>query len=132
MATHESLRGLTRSPQRQDPASHWVVRLLALVVLLLCVAVGVVGLILPIIPGLLFLALAALIAARFFPSLARRMRRHRAFADWLDSTEGFARMPLRDKVRYGFWLCLRMLLEGCRILYRLTARLIAFALGPRP
>lgn len=132
MPAYDYSRGMTRSPQRQGLDSHWAVKLLALVLLLLCVAVGVVGLILPIIPGLLFLAFAALIAARYFPPLARRLRRHRAMAEWLDSSQGFAALSAADKLRYSAWLCLRMLLEGVRLLYRLTTQLLAFALGPRP
>ena len=128
MPVYDYSRDVSGGPQQP----HWLVKLLALVLLLLCVAVGVVGLVLPIIPGLLLLAVAALIAARYFPPLARWLRRHQAMATWLDSSEGFAALSAPDKLRYGAWLCLRMLLEGARTLYRLTAQLLAFALGPRP
>ncbi|MGA1742238.1 MAG: DUF454 family protein [Pseudohongiellaceae bacterium] len=64
-------------------------KLLALMFVLICLAVGVVGLILPIIPGLLFLAIAAMIAARHSPSLDRWLRKNRLLRGYLDSGEGF-------------------------------------------
>ena len=64
-------------------------KLLTLMFVLICLAVGVVGLILPIIPGLLFLAIAAMIAARHSPSLDRWLRKNRLLRGYLDSGEGF-------------------------------------------
>jgi uncharacterized membrane protein YbaN (DUF454 family) len=130
MAPYDSHEVLTRS-RRQDSDSHWSVKLLALVILLLCAAIGMVGIILPVIPGFLFLGIAALITARMFPALARRLRRHRIFATWLDSSVGFARLSLRDKVRYSAWLVLRMLLDGAILLHRALTRLIVF-IGRKP
>ena len=64
-------------------------KLLTLMFVLICLAVGVVGLILPIIPGLLFLAIAAMIAARHSPSLDRWLWKNRLLRGYLDSGEGF-------------------------------------------
>lgn len=125
MRNDDLCEGLTRSRQQEND-SHWFIKLLALVILLLCVAIGMVGIILPIIPGLLFLALAALITARMFPALAARLRRNRFFAVWLDSTEGFTRLSLRNKFRYIGWLMLRMLMDGIIMLHKLVTQLLIF------
>ena len=123
---YDSITGLTRS-HRQANQSHWFFRLLALVILLLCVAIGMVGLILPIIPGLLFLGIAALITARVFPQLAARLRQHPKLASYLDSSEGFARLSFRGKCKYVGWLTLRMLVDGLRLLHLGLTKLLIFA-----
>lgn len=125
MSLYDSHEGLTR-PRRQENDSHWFIKLLALVILLLCVAIGMVGLILPIIPGFLFLALAALITARMFPTVALRLRKNRIFATWFDSTAGFTHLSLRNKLRYVGWLTLRMLLDGIILLHKLVTQLLIF------
>jgi uncharacterized membrane protein YbaN (DUF454 family) len=43
---------------------------------LMCVVIGIAGLILPIIPGLVFLAVAAIIFSLFFPIIGEKMRHH--------------------------------------------------------
>jgi uncharacterized membrane protein YbaN (DUF454 family) len=117
--------GLTRSRQQRSD-SHWFLQLLALVILLLCAAIGMLGLILPLIPGFLFLALAAVLAARMFPALALRLRRYPGFSTLLDSSEGFLRLSLRDKCRYAAWFTLRALLEGARLLHVLLTSALVF------
>lgn len=42
----------------------------------MCVVIGIAGLILPIIPGLVFLAVAAIIFSLFFPIIGEKMRHH--------------------------------------------------------
>ena len=43
---------------------------------ILCVVIGLAGLILPIIPGLVFLAIAVIIFSLFFPSIGEKARHH--------------------------------------------------------
>jgi len=50
-------------------------KLIACAVIVACLALGVLGLLLPILPGLLFLAVAAMIAARLSPAFASTLRR---------------------------------------------------------
>ena len=110
---------------------HWFARLLALVFLLLCVAVGMVGLILPIIPGLLFLALALIIAASIFPPLERLVRRSPALAPYLDRVHGFHALDWREQLRFVCWLLVKLLVDGLRCLIGLLARLFSFAASSR-
>lgn len=86
--------------------------LLAALLVVVCIAIGVVGLVLPIIPGLLFLAIAVLIVARHVPWVDARLRRHRFLGRHLDSVDGFARLSLRHKLALAVWLSVRTLLDG--------------------
>jgi uncharacterized membrane protein YbaN (DUF454 family) len=87
-------------------------KLLALVFLLLCVAIGMAGIILPVIPGLLFLALAVIIAARIFPPLGRRLRRNATFAPYMERTDHFTRLSLQGKVKFGCWFTVKILWDS--------------------
>lgn len=126
MASFERSNYPTRA-ERQRNDSHWLLKMLALVILLLCAAIGMVGLILPIIPGLLFLAIAALITARMFPGLARRLRRNATLAGYLDSSDGFLRLNLRDKCQYALWLSLRVLIDTAKLLHTLVTKALVLA-----
>jgi uncharacterized membrane protein YbaN (DUF454 family) len=106
---------------------HWFSTLLALCLVLLCAAIGMVGLILPIIPGFLFLMLAALLCARLVPALERRLRRSAWFSSWLDKTRQFDGLPLPDKARLFCWLLLRLAVEAGLVLVVALAWLLRFA-----
>lgn len=59
-------------------------KLIATAVIAFLVVLGVLGLLLPIIPGLLFLAIAAVVAASYFPTVERLLGRNRTLARHLD------------------------------------------------
>lgn len=101
--------------------------LIACVLIFVCVAVGAVGLILPVVPGLLFLAIALMILARLSPSLDRRLRRNRTIARYLDSADGFSRLSLMKKFQYGCLLCLRLFVDAIACLVFLAAKVLGFA-----
>jgi len=115
---------------RRPPASapHWFAKLLALVLLVLCVMIGLAGIILPVIPGLLFLAFAVVIAARLCPPLGRRLRRHAVFAPYMESSDRFAVLNLPDKVKYAFWFAVKVLWDSCVLLIHYSGRLLAWLL----
>ena len=88
------------------------VKLIAALFVVICLAIGAVGIVLPIIPGLLFLALAALIVTRHFPSTEFWLRRSRTIGGYLDKTDGFFELDLRHKLMLGGLLCVKMLIDG--------------------
>lgn len=69
---------------RKNGPGHWPFKLIAAAVVLGCLAIGLLGLLLPIIPGLLFLAIALVIAAGHFPSIDATLRRNRTLGRYLD------------------------------------------------
>lgn len=87
-------------------------KILALTLVAACVVLGAVGLLLPIVPGLLFLAVGAVIAARQFPSLDARLRTHPTLGTHLRVADRLRYVGFGEKVRVAGWLCARMLLDG--------------------
>ncbi len=112
---------------RQQPGStDWLATFLAFVILTLCVAVGLLGLVLPVLPGIVFLVFAALIAARLFPPLDRVLRRNRHFTPYLDQSDNFARLSWRGKIRFVGWMTLKIVVDGFRLAFAGVRRVISY------
>lgn len=119
--------GLTRSRSPQPASAPSVfVKVLALVILLLCVAVGLAGIILPVIPGLLFLGVALVIAARLFPPLGRRLRKSAVFAPYMQRSDHFARLSLQGKLKFAFWFSAKILWDSCVLMLHYIGRFFAW------
>lgn len=133
MSSFDRSPGLT-SQSPPDTTPGWFVKLLALVLVLLCVAIGVAGLILPVIPGLVFLAFAVLIAARVCPPLGRRLRRNATFAPYMDRADHFARLSLQGKLKFALWFAVKIVWDSCVLALHYIGRFVGW-LGkdsPRP
>jgi uncharacterized membrane protein YbaN (DUF454 family) len=91
-------------------------KLIACVVAILLVLLGVVGLVLPLIPGLLLLVLAAVIIARHFPSIDGWLRQNRAFGRHMEWADTFYELPLTEKVQLGAWVGAKVLLDSLALL----------------
>ena len=102
-------------------------KLIACCLIVLCFAVGAVGLILPIIPGLLFLAVALMLIARFFPPIDRQLRKNRTLRGYLESADGFSRLSWGKKFQYGVLLCVRVFVDAVALLAYGVSRLLGFA-----
>lgn len=87
-------------------------KLLACALVLACLLLGVVGLVLPIVPGVLFLAIAGLVAARYFPSIRRRLSRNAAIGRHLERADGILDLPFWRKVQVACLLVAKAALEG--------------------
>ncbi len=98
-------------------------KITSFVLMLACAAIGVVGLVLPIIPGLLFLAIAAFFAAKHFPSVDARLRAHRGISRHLDNADRFRNLSLPAKVQVAGWLFLKMVVEGLTLVKSFVAKL---------
>tara|TARA_R110000772_G_scaffold71427_6_gene156596 strand:- start:357 stop:740 length:384 start_codon:yes stop_codon:yes gene_type:complete len=109
-------------------ASSLLVKLLAFFFILICLAVGIVGLILPIIPGLLFLAIAAMIAARHSPATDRWLRKNRVFSAYLDSGRGFFKLNWWGKIQFLLWLCLKIFIDTIVLIFAVIAKLLSFSI----
>lgn len=106
-------------PGRRRPRSPHG-KLLAAVLVLALVAVGMIGIVLPIIPGLALLALAGLVVARHVPSIDARLRNHRSFGRHMHSVDRFFDLGLRDQLCVAGLVTLKGTLD---LLDRASARL---------
>jgi uncharacterized membrane protein YbaN (DUF454 family) len=102
-------------------------KLIAGAVIVACLALGAIGLILPIIPGLLFLAIAAFVAAKLSPNFARWLRQNEKIRGYLDRTEGLVDLPLGKKVQAACLLFVKMLIDGVALLVGAVMRLVKAA-----
>jgi uncharacterized membrane protein YbaN (DUF454 family) len=109
--------------KKRNPIGSLSGKTIACMLVLACIALGVIGLVLPIIPGLVFLAIAALIAARHFPSVDARLRRHRALGRHLNTADGFFELNLSEKMQIAGWYCVKMFLETVAFIRSLVAKL---------
>lgn len=99
----------------------------ACLLIVLCFALGLVGLILPVIPGLLFVAIALMIVAAYFPSIDRQLRKSRTLSSYLDSADGFRALSLAKKFQFACLLCLRLFVDAVAFLVFVVSKLLGFA-----
>lgn len=102
-------------------------KLIAAGVIVVCLLLGLAGLILPLIPGLLFLAIAAIVAARLSPRFAQTLRQNDALRGYLDRTEGFADLPLEQKIKLTGLLFVKALIDGVAFLVAGVMKLLKAA-----
>jgi uncharacterized membrane protein YbaN (DUF454 family) len=95
-------------------AGHISAKALVFLAIAICLALGLIGLVLPIIPGLLFLAIAAVLLAPHVPALGGWMRRSPMMSRYMDDAERLGDLNLEDQLKLGFFLSLRMLIDGIR------------------
>lgn len=112
--------------------SHWFAKLLAILFLGICLVLGVVGAILPIVPGILFFGFAALIAAWLFPPLRGVLERQPHLSHYMNATAGFSTLPWRRQVRVVAWLSMKFMVDSFRLLIEGVARLIRLAGSSAP
>ena len=87
-------------------------KIFVIIQILAMVALGILGLLIPVIPGLIFLLAAALIAARYFPALESRLHRNRYSAECMRLSNSFFNLDIWDRARLCFWSTLKFTLNG--------------------
>lgn len=116
---------------RPRPTASLSAKLKTCFLVLLCFVLGVAGLILPIIPGLLFLAIAALIVAKSFPWTERWLRRNGRLGGYLDRTDRFLGLSFWQQTQIGGLVLLKALLDGLELAISVFARLLGFSAPKR-
>ena len=101
----------------------WSAKLLAAALVPVLLVLGLAGLVLPVLPGLVFLALAACAIAKLSPSAERWFRRSAAVGGLLDATDRFADLPLGAKLRLVPLLAARALLRAAAVVAAVGGRL---------
>jgi uncharacterized membrane protein YbaN (DUF454 family) len=110
-----------------DPLPSPPVKLIAAIVVAACLIVGIAGLLLPLIPGVLFLAIAAVIAARHWPALDALLRRNTTIARYMDEANASATLPLGERVRLACLLLVKALIDGVALLVAGVTKLVRSA-----
>ena len=113
------------NPSSANPIDNATAKLIACAIILVCLFIGLAGLILPLIPGLLFLGIAALVAARHSPQLERVFRSNATLSGYMDRTDGFMDLPFAKQLQLGGWLCLKMIIDGLAYAVSGVAKLIS-------
>lgn len=98
-------------------------KIVAVALIAVFVVLGVIGLVLPLCPGVLFLAIAAWLAMKNFPSLGERLKRHPALGPHLHLIDRAAGLSLARKVELAGWLCAKAAVRAAQIAASLAARL---------
>ena len=108
-----------------EQVKHSIGKIISFALILFFVALGVIGILLPILPGLLFLFIAALIGARHFPALAFVLERNRYSARAMRYSNGFMDLNWWDKIRLGFWGTVKLTVDGLDWAVRALGRVAA-------
>ncbi len=103
--------------------SKFTTKIAACLVILTCLALGAIGMVLPIVPGLLFLAIGALMAARHSRAIDRLLRKNPTVNAYLDDAHGLFELSLRNKIQYGGLLSVKLLIDSTAYLIALASRL---------
>lgn len=93
-------------------------RIIALLLIFVCLALGILGLVLPILPGLLFLAIAAIIAARHFPAVDARLRSNPWTHGVIQEVDRMSGLALKTKLRLSGLLAARMVSDSLAMVAR--------------
>ena len=99
-------------------------KLILLCLALVFLGLGILGLILPVIPGLLFLFLAAVLAARLSPACDYMLRRNRHMARGLDAGNKMFRLSPWDQLKVMFWGSIKITIDCIDWILNLVAGLL--------
>ncbi len=100
----------------------WHLKILFTVVALFCVMVGLIGLILPVIPGVVFLIVAVLLLSRVSPRLARWVRQKPEMNRAQNRFDAMGRLNWGERVRLCFWMTMSGILHGTVIAGSIISR----------
>ena len=115
------------SKSAADSVSKLSMKFVLATVVVTCIVLGLIGLILPIVPGLLFLFVAAVLVTRYFPAIDGWLRRNGTLARHLDDADRLGRLDLWDQIRVGGLICARLVLEAFEAIGWVAGRLIGIA-----
>ena len=102
-------------------------KLIACAIIVACLLFGLAGLILPLVPGLLFIAIAVFVAAKLSPKFASIVRENETLRGYLDQADRIAGVPLRQKIQVVGLLLLKMLIDGVALLVASIMKLVKAA-----
>ena len=86
-------------------------KIASFVLIVVFVALGIVGILLPIIPGIPFLLIAAVMASRHIPALAHYLEQNRHTAKSMRLSKRFSHLDFWGKVQFCCWGCLKFTVD---------------------
>lgn len=85
---------------------------LCLILVGIFVVLGLVGLVLPIIPGILFLFLAALLLAKVSSRFDALLNRNSEMRYWRRRWDTTNKLPMLQRLKLSFWVAARAVVNG--------------------
>lgn len=73
-------------------------------VISLCLVLGVIGLILPILPGIVFLVVAVMLAGKLSNRVANWANKFSLFKHWTKRSSAIAELSIAQQLKLAFWL----------------------------
>lgn len=102
-------------------------KVIACAVIVGCLLLGLAGLVLPLIPGLLFLAIAAVVAAKLSPKFAETLRQNDTLRPYLEKSDRMAGLSPGQQAKVVGLLLLKALIEGVEWLVKGAMKLLRMA-----
>lgn len=102
-------------------------KVIACAVIVGCLLLGLAGLVLPLIPGLLFLAIAAIVAAKLSPKFAETLRQNETLRPYLEKSDRMAGLSPGQQAKVVGLLLLKGLIEGVEWLVKGVMKLLRTA-----
>jgi uncharacterized membrane protein YbaN (DUF454 family) len=115
---------MDRVDERND-VGNWHLKIIIAVLGAICVLLGIVGLLLPIIPGVLFLFLAVLLLSRISRRVDRWRRETPMMVRLQRRLADIRRLPLMGQARVCLWTMVGGVADGIRFACLVTSRLCA-------
>ena len=97
-----------------------------IVIITVCLVLGIIGLILPVIPGLLFLALAVIFASKLSRRVAKWANQSPLYQRWSKHQKSVDALSISQRLKLAFWVGAKYTVES---LSTLTNRLGAIGHG---
>ncbi|MDA0789600.1 MAG: DUF454 family protein [Proteobacteria bacterium] len=91
---------------------------------LLCVLLGMIGLLVPVLPGLVFLVIALLLLTRVSRRIQRFAKSDPRFLALSRRLDGFGRVDVVDRFRLGGWMLLDTLVSGLAAAVAMVRRVV--------
>ncbi len=82
-------------------------KVFCIALIVFCVVVGLIGLILPIIPGFIFLFIAAILLARISSRFESFLTSNSKTRAWMQAADAINTLSVSQRIRLGFWLSAR-------------------------
>lgn len=97
-----------------------VYKTLLIGVIVICGILGVIGLVLPIIPGVLFLCIAAMLLAKLSSRFAYYLKQNAWVQKWQRRSRSFKTLDTMHRIKLSFWMTAKSLVDGAEHLWQKT------------